>query len=87
MDLRAGLYFIVAEHKSFANREKAADEAAIGRPLSVAWLEKKDTTALGDRSNLQALLVDHSLSYFCSYPQLTLVLLAHILPAAPLLVR
>ncbi len=48
LDLQAGLYFIIAEHKSFANREVATKDAAIGRPLSVAWLEKKESATAGD---------------------------------------
>ena len=48
LDLRAGLYFIVAEHKSFAGREQAIEDGAMGRPLSIAWLEKKESTAAGD---------------------------------------
>ena len=47
-DLRHNLYFLVAEHKSFAGREKIAENESIGRPLSVAWFEKDRTVGLGD---------------------------------------
>jgi hypothetical protein len=48
--LRVGHYFMIAEHKIFAGREMLTEDAAVGRPLSIAWFEKKDTSALGDQS-------------------------------------